>query len=160
VKNEKLLTRFKKKSATGLQERLDSDGDPVLDEDGISVEEPLYRFLNMTGSKAPDCGEWTIFTFETVLVAAKLMTSRKNSLVWYGDIANTIDGGAAPSDKDKKAAIIGCGTDGGSNEVKADLTHPAYTPYLDLYKTGAYVATDIVIKVVQNIEYKKDPNDK
>jgi hypothetical protein len=67
---------------TGTQMKLDADGNPVLDENGIPVEVPLYRFLNMTTTTAGDCGEWTIFSdAETVLVTAKLMTKKTNGLV-------------------------------------------------------------------------------
>ena len=76
---------------TGLKQLLDTSGNPVFDENGIPVEVPEYRFLNMTTTTAGDCGEWTIFKkSETVLVAAKLMTSKMNGLVvsaspWYRD---------------------------------------------------------------------------
>ena len=67
---------------TGTQMKLDTDGNPVLDENGIPIEVPLYRFLNMTTSTASECGEWTIFSdAETVLVTAKLMTKKTNGLV-------------------------------------------------------------------------------
>ena len=67
---------------TGTQMKVDDDGNPVLDENGIPIEVPLYRFLNMTTSTAGDCGEWTIFSdAETVLVTAKLMTKKTNGLV-------------------------------------------------------------------------------
>jgi hypothetical protein len=67
---------------TGVRQKLDSNGNPVLDENGIPIEEPVYRFLNMSTSTASDCGEWTIFSdAETVLVTAKLMTNKINGLV-------------------------------------------------------------------------------
>lgn len=67
---------------TGLKQLLDTSGNPVFDENGIPVEVPECRFLNMTTTTTGDCGEWTIFSrSETVLVAAKLMTSKMNGLV-------------------------------------------------------------------------------
>ncbi|KAK1756409.1 hypothetical protein QBC47DRAFT_444924 [Echria macrotheca] len=141
---------------TGLKQVLDASGNPVFDENGIPFEEPDYRFLNMTTTTAGDCGEWTIFSkSETVLVAAKLMTAKMNGIVWYGDIADTIDGGENATDDQKKAAIISCGTDGGSREVKGNTTLPAYA---ELNKQGVlkenYTAGQIVIKVVQNLDWK------
>lgn len=139
---------------TGLKQALDASGNPVYDENGIPIEVPEYRFLNMSTSTAPNCGEWTIFAkAETVLVAAKLMTNKVNGLVWFGDIANTIDGGEGATDAQKQEAIVSCGTDGGSREVKANTAHTAYDQYIKLYR-GEYVAGEIVIKVVQNLEWK------
>jgi hypothetical protein len=134
---------------------LDDNGNPVYDEFGISIEEPVYRFLNMTTTTARDCGEWTIFRFNTVLVTAKLMTRRQSSLVFYGDIADAIDGGEDTTSVQRAAAIVSCGTDGGSREVKASLEHEAYKPYRTLYENGDYISTDIVIKIVEDIEWKK-----
>ena len=74
---------------------LDAKGDPVLDDNGTPVTKPLYRFLNMTTDTASNCGEWTIYDdAETVLVTGRLVNQRKDALVWFGDIGNTIDGGS------------------------------------------------------------------
>ncbi|KAJ4302592.1 hypothetical protein N0V88_002742 [Collariella sp. IMI 366227] len=148
---------------TGTQMKLDADGNPVMDENG----QPRR------GAAVP----WAIFSdAETVLVTAKLMTKKMNGLVWFGDIADTIDGGeiipvdggeiipvdggetidsgeGALTEKQKKA-IISCGTDGGSREVNATITHEAYAQHKALYDSGTYVAGQIVIKVVQNLDWK------
>ena len=115
----------------------------------------MYRFLDMNSTTAPNCGEWTIQKYQSVLIAAKLMQRGKNAVVWYGDIADAIDGGgelATPAQK--TAAIVSCGTNGGSGEVKADLDHEAYDPYRAAFDSGDKIYTDIVIKVVQNLEWK------
>ncbi|KAK0673187.1 hypothetical protein QBC41DRAFT_312284 [Cercophora samala] len=136
------------------REKLDQNGNPVFDDNGLSIEEPFYRYLEMNTTTAPNCGEWTIFRVRSVLVAAKLMVRRKNAVVWYNDIANAIDGGEFASDADKKAAIIGCGTDGGSREVKATVAHEAYDPYRAAFNDGTKSPTDIVIKIVEDIDWK------
>jgi hypothetical protein len=38
--------------------------------------------------------------------------------------------------------------------VNATTTHEAYAQYKSLYDSGAYVAGQIVIKVVQNLDWK------
>jgi hypothetical protein len=65
----------------------------------------------MTSKTAPDCGEWTIFRANTVLVAAKVMQRNKNALVFYGDVASAIDGGEGADTALQKEAIVSCGTD-------------------------------------------------
>ena len=68
------------------------------------------------------------------------------------------DRGEGATAAGEKEAIVGCDTDGGSNEVKTDLSQPAYAQYQDLYKSGKYFATDFVIKVVGNIACPPFPN--
>ncbi|KAK3377415.1 hypothetical protein B0T24DRAFT_678247 [Lasiosphaeria ovina] len=139
---------------TGSKEKLDNNGNPVLDENCIPVEEPVYRFLNMSTSTASGCGEWTIWSdAETVLVTAKLMTTKVNGLVRYEDITTTIEGGEGATAAQQTDTIVSCGTDGGSREVKANTAQTAYDEYIKLYR-GEYVAGEIVIKVVQNLDWK------
>ncbi len=38
--------------------------------------------------------------------------------------------------------------------VNATTTHEAYAQYQSLYDSGAYVAGQIVVKVVQNLDWK------
>jgi hypothetical protein len=38
------------------------------------------------------------------------------SFKWFGDIADTIDGGDGATADQQKKAVISCGTDGGSRE--------------------------------------------
>jgi hypothetical protein len=133
---------------------LDENGNPVVDANGISIEEPLYRYLDMNATTAPSCGEWAIYRFQTVLIAAKLMQRNKSAVVWYGDIADAIDGGELATPAQKAAAIASCGQDGGSREVKATLDHAAYGPYKFDFDNGNKIYTDIVIKVVQDVEWK------
>ena len=140
-----------------MREKLDANGNPIVDENGLSLEEPFYRYLDMNRTTAPDCGEWTIYTYQSVLVAAKLMQRRQNALVWYGDVADAIDGGGERATAaQRSASILGrCGVDGGSKEVNATLAHEAYKPWKFEYESGSKISTDIVIKVVENREWKK-----
>lgn len=106
------------------------------------------RQLTMTVADAPDCAEWTLYTHGTVLATAKHIDSTLNSSVLYADIANTIDGGAGATAAQQAAAIIGCGTAGGSKGVAYDPTNPQYN-------TAAYLADDyspggILIKIVSS----------
>lgn len=131
----------------------------AVGDDGSVLEEPVYSFLNMTpAGGAADCGEWTIWDqSETAMITAKLMTTSAGGLVWYGDIANVIDGGLDANGSQRTGAgIASCGPDGGSQEVRGNLSHPAYQQYLPLYQSREYVAGWIVIKVVENRAWKRD----
>lgn len=138
-----------------MTEKLDDAGNPIVDDNGLSVEVPAYRYLNMNATTAPNCGEWTLYKFQSVLIAAKLMQRRENAFVWYSDVADAIDGGEFPTAAQKAAAIVSCGSDGGSKEANATLTHEAYKPYQIDFDTGTKSAANIVIKVVANIDWKK-----
>lgn len=118
--------------ATGTDELTDKNGNPILDENGLPMEKTVYRFLNMTTETAADCGEWTIYdAAQTVLVTAKLVSKTQGGLVWYGDIANSIDGSG-------NETVVNCGTDGGSREVIVNTSQPAYDQYKVEYTRGTY----------------------
>lgn len=106
------------------------------------------RFFTMTAENAPDCAEWDIYNHETVLALAKHIDSKKNSSVLFEDIARTIDGGSA-SDDDKKKAIIGCLSSGGSLGVLVNETNPSYHSHE--YEKSGYTTEGIVIKIVSNV---------
>ncbi|OAA56342.1 hypothetical protein SPI_07953 [Niveomyces insectorum RCEF 264] len=106
------------------------------------------RQLTMTVADAADCAEWSLYTHGTVLATAKHIDSTLNSSVLYADIANTIDGGAGATPAQQAAAILGCGTAGGSLGVVYDPTNPQYN-------TATYLADDytpggILIKIVSS----------
>jgi hypothetical protein len=42
-----------------------------------------------------------------------------------------------------------------TREVKADVTHPAYDAFEIPLQNGEYITTDIVINVVEDIEWKQ-----
>ncbi|KAK5652031.1 hypothetical protein OQA88_10934 [Cercophora sp. LCS_1] len=143
---------------TELREKLDEDGNPIFDGNGLSIEEPFYRYLDMNKTADPEpCAEWTLLRLRSVLVAAKLMKRGKDALVWFGDIADAIDGGEHATPAQKNASISRCGTDGGSREVNATLKHEAYDPWRFDYESGAKIHTDIVIKVVADLDWRKAP---
>lgn len=106
------------------------------------------RFFTQSVQDAPDCAEWTVYARKSALSLAKHIDSSKNSSVLFEDIASTIDGGERATDEQKKAAIIGCLSAGGSLGVKANLTNPAYSS--DKYKAGNFSPEGIMIKIVTN----------
>lgn len=106
------------------------------------------RQFTMTAADAPDCAEWTLFSYGTVLATAKHLNTSLNSSVLYSDIANTIDGGADATLIEEVNSIIGCDTTGGSSGVVYNATNPQYL-------TAAYLADDytpagILIKIVSS----------
>ncbi|KAM4058052.1 hypothetical protein HRG_010993 [Hirsutella rhossiliensis] len=107
------------------------------------------RLFTMTAENAPDCAEWDIFNHQTVLALAKHIDSKKNSSVLFEDIARTIDGGPSASDEDKKGAIVGCLSSGGSLGVLVNETDPAYHSHE--YEKPGYTTEGIVIKIVSNV---------
>jgi hypothetical protein len=103
------------------------------------------RLYTMTAADAPDCDEWTIYSHGSVMAIAKHLDSSLNSSVLFADIANTIDGGAKATAAQQAAALIGCGTDGGSLGVVYNASNPAYTA--STYPAGSTPA-GILIKIV------------
>ncbi|KAK3689326.1 hypothetical protein B0T22DRAFT_513615 [Podospora appendiculata] len=107
------------------------------------------RMFTMNGADTPDCAEWTLYARNTVTALAKHISPPSvNSSVLFEDIANTIDGGATATDKQKQAAIIGCLTDGGSLGVVYNASSPAYNTAA--YKAAGYVPGGILIKIVNS----------
>lgn len=103
------------------------------------------RLYNMAAADAPDCGEWSVYAHGTALATAKHINNAVNTSVLFADIANTIDGGAGATDAAKAAAIIGCGTSGGSKGVVYNASNPAY--HAATYPAGA-TPDGILIKIV------------
>ncbi|RWA10635.1 hypothetical protein EKO27_g4494 [Xylaria grammica] len=103
------------------------------------------RLFSMAAADAPDCGEWLLYAHGTAQAFAKHIDNTVNSSVLFADIATTIDGGANANSTQKAAALIGCGTDGGSLGVLVNTTHPTYAG--STYPAG-YVTTGILIKIV------------
>ncbi|OIW23585.1 hypothetical protein CONLIGDRAFT_637550 [Coniochaeta ligniaria NRRL 30616] len=106
------------------------------------------RLFTMNAADTPDCAEWSLYTRDTVTAIAKHVSASANSSVLFEDIANTIDGGASATDPQKKAAIIGCLSDGGSLGVVYNATNPAYNAAT--YKAAGYVPDGIIIKIVNS----------
>jgi hypothetical protein len=99
----------------------------------------------MSAADTPDCDEWTIYSHGTVQAIAKHINTTLNTSVLFADIANTIDGGAGASAAQKAAALIGCGTDGGSLGVIYNASNPAYLA--STYPAG-YTPAGILVKIV------------
>lgn len=101
---------------------------------------------------AIDCAEWTmpLPPGGTVLALAKHINPRIKSAVSFLDMANTIDGGENASDAAKKAALLGCDTNGGQMGVIVDTNNARYSS--DVYKALNAKPQGIIIKLV------KDPN--
>lgn len=103
------------------------------------------RLFNMAAADAPDCGEWLVYAHGTAQAFAKHIDNTVNSSVLFADIATTIDGGPNANPTQQAAALIGCGTDGGSLGVLVNATNPNYSG--STYPAG-YVTTGILIKIV------------
>lgn len=103
------------------------------------------RLYTMTAANAPDCDEWTIYSHGSAMAVAKHLDSSLNSSVLFSDIANTIDGGAKATTAQQAAALIGCGTDGGSLGVVYNASNPAYLA--STYPAGS-TPGGILIKMV------------
>ncbi|OAL54204.1 hypothetical protein IQ07DRAFT_641198 [Pyrenochaeta sp. DS3sAY3a] len=52
------------------------------------------HLFNMAAADHPDCGEWSIYAYGSVLAIAKHIANSVNSSVLFVDITTTIDGGA------------------------------------------------------------------
>lgn len=103
------------------------------------------RLFNMAAADAPNCGEWLLYAHGTAQAFAKHIDNTVNSSVLFADIANTIDGGANANSTQQAAALISCGTDGGSLGVIVNKSHPTYSG--STYPAG-YVTDGILIKIV------------
>ncbi|KAI2471681.1 hypothetical protein F4781DRAFT_90252 [Annulohypoxylon bovei var. microspora] len=103
------------------------------------------RLYTMAAADAPDCGEWTIYSHGSAQAIAKHIDNTVNTSVLFADIANTIDGGSAATAAQQAAALIGCGTDGGSLGVVYNASNTAYTA--STYPAG-YTPAGILVKIV------------
>jgi hypothetical protein len=103
------------------------------------------RLYSMSAADAPDCAEWVMFAHGSAQAVAKHINSAVNSSVLFADIANTIDGGAGATPAQQAAALIGCGTDGGSYGVVYNASNPAYRA--STYPAG-YTPDGILVKIV------------
>jgi hypothetical protein len=103
------------------------------------------RLFNMAAADAPDCGEWLVYSRGTAQAFAKHIDNTVNTSVLFADIANTIDGGPNANATQQAGALIGCGTDGGSQGVIVNTAHPTYSG--STYPAG-YVTDGIIIKIV------------
>lgn len=105
------------------------------------------KFWNMP--KAIDCAEWSLPVPDagTVLALAKHINARVSSSILYEDLAAAIDGGEGASNEQKKAALAGCGANGGQLGVKANVTNKLYQT--DEYKKSGAKPEGIVIKLVK-----------
>ncbi|KAH7416782.1 hypothetical protein BKA64DRAFT_739380 [Cadophora sp. MPI-SDFR-AT-0126] len=106
-------------------------------------------FWTMLIADTPNCAEWSVYSQGSVLITAKHIDNTKNTSVLFADIANTIDGGEFPTEASKAAALIGCGTDGGSLGTLINSTNTAYNT--TVYRNSGYSPSGILIKLVANI---------
>ncbi len=83
---------------TGLV--LDSDGNPVMDDNGMPEEVTAYHFLNMTTATAPGCGEWTVWETPT-RCSSRLSSCRPSNPGWCGSAISPTPSMAASPDRDQ-----------------------------------------------------------
>ncbi|KAH8912977.1 hypothetical protein BR93DRAFT_862833, partial [Coniochaeta sp. PMI_546] len=103
-------------------------------------------FYTMLARDTADCAEWTLYTRGSALALAKHVDPAVNTSVLFEDIAATIDGGDRATDAQKRAAIIGCLSDGGSLGVVVNATNPAYAT--EEYVASGYQPGGILVKIV------------
>ncbi|ATY66573.1 hypothetical protein A9K55_001053 [Cordyceps militaris] len=108
------------------------------------------RLFNMAAKDTSGCGEWQVYAHGTAQAVAKHIDPSVDTSVLFADIATTIDGGANATPAQQAAALIGCGTDGGSLGVAVNASNPAYSG--STYPKG-YVTKGIVVKIDVD-EYK------
>ncbi|CZT12304.1 hypothetical protein WAI453_001701 [Rhynchosporium graminicola] len=106
------------------------------------------RQYTMTAEAAPACAEWTLYNSGTVIALAQHINTTADSSVLYADIANTIDGGASPTQEQREASLMGCRTSGGAVGVKYDAANPAY--HTAAYLAKGYTPGGISIKIVSS----------
>ncbi|KAI0181025.1 hypothetical protein GGR52DRAFT_577683 [Hypoxylon sp. FL1284] len=103
------------------------------------------RLYTMEAADAPDCGEWAIYSHGTAQAIAKHLNNTVDTSVLFADIANTIDGGAGAGEPEQAAALIGCGSDGGSLGVVYNASNPAYSA--STYPAG-HTPDGVLVKIV------------
>ncbi|AEO59752.1 hypothetical protein MYCTH_54036, partial [Thermothelomyces thermophilus ATCC 42464] len=108
------------------------------------------RLFNMAAADAPDCGEWLLYSHDTAQAFAKHIDNTVNSSVLFADIATTIDGGPNASAAQQAAALISCGTDGGSLGVAVNASHPTYKGSTC---PAGYTTSGILVKTVASGVY-------
>ncbi len=132
-----------------------------LNEDDVAYVAEYLRFLgeNNAGSnkfwtmpkesKIGECAEWTLPIDDggSVLALAKHISPRITSSILYEDLANAIDGGKDATPDQKKAALAGCGKNGGQYGVTANTANPLYAT--DEYKNSGAKPEGIIIKLVK-----------
>lgn len=96
-----------------------------------------------------ECAEWTLPIDDggSVLALAKHINPRETSSILFQDLASAIDGGLHATDDQKRAALAGCGVNGGQFGVAANLTNPLYSS--DEYKKSGAKPDGIIIKLVK-----------
>lgn len=112
----------------------------------LTLNSRAGRLYTMNVGDSPGCEERDLYTRSTARVKIKHIDTAHNSSVLYGDIANTLDGGANATDEQMVAALFGCGANGGYMGVIVNTTHPTYnsTRYNNLHA----VPNGIIVKVL------------
>ena len=103
------------------------------------------RLFSMAAKDTPDCAEWQLYAHGTAQAVAKHVDLAVDSSVLFADIATTIDGGVNATPAQQAAALVGCGTDGGSQGVAINASSPTYSG--PTYPKG-YVTKGIIVKIV------------
>lgn len=103
------------------------------------------RLFSMAAKDTADCAEWQLYAHGTAQAVAKHIDLSVDTSVLFADIATTIDGGPNATPEQKAAALLGCGSDGGSQGVTVNASSPTYTG--PTYPKG-YVTKGIIIKIV------------
>ncbi|KAI1424014.1 hypothetical protein F5Y12DRAFT_797652 [Xylaria sp. FL1777] len=105
------------------------------------------RLFSMAAGDAPDCGEWSLYSYGSALALAKHINSSLDTSVLYADIATTIDGGPNATPEQQANSLLGCSTSGGSFGVQVNTSNPTYTG--PTYPAG-YSTDGMIIKIVSS----------
>ncbi|EJT80332.1 hypothetical protein GGTG_00333 [Gaeumannomyces tritici R3-111a-1] len=132
-----------------------------LDVEMVQYAALYLRYLGQTSGKKParytmpalgagegGCQEWAIALPKGtgILLLAKHTNPSFASSVTYEDMADSIDGSEGATDAERKAALLGCGTNGGQRGVVAKSSNPAYQT--QEYKSTGAKPEGIVIKLI------------
>lgn len=126
-----------------------------------AADDLRYRWMRNKGKpasvnilpKGPSRVELPIGLIETmsVIVMAEQVDPKITSATSLLDIANAIDGGKNASEDQKKAALMGCGEDGGQMAVVLHETYRRYND--DVFKNHDAWPYTCIIKLVRNTDY-------
>ncbi|OIW26604.1 hypothetical protein CONLIGDRAFT_581467, partial [Coniochaeta ligniaria NRRL 30616] len=108
------------------------------------------RFFTMNANDTQGCGEWSVYSHRSTLVTVKHIDDTTDSSVLFEDIASAIDGGEEATTEQQQSFLLGCGTDGGTIGVQANVSNPAY--WASSYVASGYKTSGLLVKVVSNAQ--------
>jgi hypothetical protein len=99
----------------------------------------------MAAADAPDWDEWSLYTHGTAQALAKHIDNAVDSSVLFADTPTTINGGVNATEAHQAAALVGCGSNGGSLRVRVNASDQTY---LGPAFPEGYTTQGILIKIL------------